>query len=508
MERLSMRNIREILRLAFEAKLSARKISRSLGVGRTTISDYLNRHAASGLGWPLPPMSDAGLEQRLFPPAAPSCEQRPLPDWNRVQQELRRPGVTLQLLWIEYKSNRTDGLQYSAFCNHYRAWRGQVDLVMRQTHLAGDKLFVDYAGQTLGIIDQATGEVRFAQIFVAVLGASSYTYAEATWTQGLADWLGSHARAFEFFGGVPAVVVPDNLKSGVSKACRYEPDLNPSYRDLAEHYGVALVPARVRKPKDKAKVESGVLLVERWILAALRDRQFFSLAEANQAIRTLLVRLNERPFKKLPGSRRSQFEALDQPALRPLPAHPYRFAQWTLARVHIDYHIEVEGHYYSVPHSLVKQQLEVRYDEHTLECFHRGQRVASHLRSYLKGRHTTLTEHMPKGHQAYAEWSPERFVRWAGQFGPATKELIGAVLQQRRHPQQAYRSCLGILRLGKDFGPERLEAACGRALLLGTCSYKSLSSILHKGLDQLAPPQPELPLAIDHGNLRGPDYYH
>jgi transposase len=503
-----MRNIREILRLAYEAKLSARKISRSLGVGRTTISDYLNRHAASGLGWPLPPMSDAELEQRLFPPAAPSCEQHPLPDWNLVQQELRRPGVTLQLLWIEYKSNRADGLQYSAFCNHYRAWRGQVDLVMRQTHLAGDKVFVDYAGQTLGIINQATGEVRSAQIFVAVLGASSYTYAEATWTQGLADWLGSHARAFEFFGGVPAVVVPDNLKSGVSKACRYEPDLNPSYRDLAEHYGVAVVPARVRKPKDKAKVESGVLLVERWILAALRDRQFFGLAEANQAIRTLLVKLNERPFKKLPGSRRSQFEALDQPALRPLPAHPYRFAQWRLARVHIDYHIEVEGHYYSVPHSLVKQQLEVRYGEHTLECFHRGQRVASHLRSHLKGCHTTLTEHMPKGHQAYAEWSPERFVRWAGQFGSATRELIGTVLQQRRHPQQAYRSCLGILRLGKDFGPERLEAACGRALLLGTCSYKSLASILHKGLDQLAPPQPELPLAIDHGNLRGPDYYH
>jgi transposase len=503
-----MRKIREILRLSFEADLSARKISRSLQIGRATVSDYLNRHAASGLGWPLPPISDTALEQRLFPPNEPSSVRRPLPDWSQVQQELRRPGVTLQLLWIEYKSRCPEGLQYSAFCTHYRAWRSQVDRVMRQTHRAGEKLFVDYAGQTLPIIDRATGEIRPAQIFVAVLGASSYTFAEATWTQGLADWLGSHARAFRFFGGVPEVVVPDNLKSGVSKAHRYEPDLNPSYRDLAEHYGVTVVPARVRKPRDKAKAEAGVLLVERWILAVLRDRQFFSLEEANRAIRALLDALNARAFKKLPGSRRSQFEAIDRPALRPLPVTDYVFAQWKLARVHLDYHVELTGHYYSVPHALAKQQVELRYTDQTVECFHKGQRIASHRRSHQKGQHTTLAEHMPKAHQAYADWSPERFQRWAQQFGPATAGLIDRALQQRTHPQQAYRSCFGILRLGKDYGPERLEAACARALRLNTCSYRSLESILKKGLDQVRlPEQTELP-DLPHANLRGADYYH
>jgi len=506
-----MRKIHEVLRLHRDCGLSARKIAQSAGIGRTTVGEYLQRFAASGLSWPLPEtLNDSELEQRLFPPPpAVPADQRPVPEWHQVQRELRRPGVTMQLLWQEYKLAYPHGFAYSWFCEHYREWRGTLDLSMRQEHRAGEKLFVDYAGQTVGIVDRTTGESRPAQIFVAVLGASNYTYAEATWSQQLPDWIGSHVRAFQFLGGVSAVIVPDNLKSGVHKAHRYEPDLNPTYVEMARHYGTSVMPARKRKPKDKAKVEGGVLLVERWILAALRNRTFFSLRELNQAIGQLLDKLNHRAFKKLPGNRLEQFEAIDKPALRPLPAEPYTFAQWKKVRVHIDYHVEVEGHYYSVPYTLVKRQLEVRYSDTTVECFHQGQRVASHVRSHFKGRHTTVPEHMPKAHREYAQWTPERLINWAQKTGPATASLIETILQRRKHPQQAFRSCLGILRLGKSYGDERLEAACQRALLIGSYSYKSIDSILRKGLDRQATDnQQELELNVDHDNLRGADYYH
>ena len=506
-----MRKIREVLRLKFEAGLSARQIAASVQVGRATIGDYLSRCKAAGLSWPLPSsLSDAELERRLFPalPTVPS-EQRPLPDWPAIHAELRRPGVTLALLWQEYRLAHPQGYQYSWFCDHYRAWQGRLDVVMRQEHRAGEKLFVDYAGQTVPVIDRHSGEIRQAQVFVAVLGASSYTFAEATWSQQLPDWLGSHARCFAFLDGVTEIVVPDNLRSAVSKAHRYEPDINPSYRDLAEHYGVAVVPARARKPRDKAKAEVGVQVVERWILAALRNRQFFSLDELNRAIAVLLERLNARPFKKLPGSRQTAFDALDRPALRPLPEQPYVYAEWKKARAHIDYHVEVDGHYYSVPYQLVKKQLEVRLTARTVECFHANQRVASHLRSMHKGRHSTLTEHMPKSHREHAEWTPQRLIHWAEKTGPNTAGVIQDILERRVHPQHGYRACLGILRLGKNYGEERLEAACQRALSLGACSYKSLESILRQGLERLPLAQANLPLLPDeHANLRGPGYYH
>ncbi|MNF52631.1 IS21 family transposase [Pseudomonas borbori] len=506
-----MRKIREVLRLKFEAGLSARQIAASVQVGRATIGDYLSRCKAAGLSWPLPSsLSDAELERRLFPalPTVPS-EQRPLPDWPAIQAELRRPGVTLALLWQEYRLAHPQGYQYSWFCDHYRAWQGRLDVVMRQEHRAGEKLFVDYAGQTVPVIDRHSGEIRQAQVFVAVLGASSYTFAEATWSQQLPDWLSSHARCFAFLDGVTEIVVPDNLRSAVSKAHRYEPDINPSYRDLAEHYGVAVVPARARKPRDKAKAEVGVQVVERWILAALRNRQFFSLDELNRAIAVLLERLNARPFKKLPGSRQSAFDTLDRPALRPLPEQPYVYAEWKKARAHIDYHVEVDGHYYSVPYQLVKKQLEVRLTARTVECFHANQRVASHLRSMHKGRHSTLTEHMPKSHREHAEWTPQRLIHWAEKTGPNTAGVIQDILERRVHPQHGYRACLGILRLGKNYGEERLEAACQRALSLGACSYKSLESILRQGLERLPLAQANLPLLPDeHANLRGPGYYH
>lgn len=506
-----MRKIHEVLRLSLDCGLSGRQIAQSTGIGRTTVGEYLQRFRASGLAWPLPDtLNDSELEQRLFPPlpAVPN-DQRPVPDWRQVQSELRRPGVTLYLLWQEYRLVHPHGFAYSWFCEHYRQWRSTLDLSMRQEHRAGDKLFVDYAGQTVDIVDRTTGELRPAQIFVAVLGASNYTYAEATWSQQLPDWIGSHVRAFQFLGGVSAVIVPDNLKSGVHKAHRYEPDLNPTYVEMARHYGTSVMPARARKPKDKAKAEAGVLLVERWILAALRNRTFFSLHELNRAIAQLLDKLNQRAFKKLPGSRLEQFESIDKPALRPLPAEPYEFARWKKVRVHIDYHVDVEGHYYSVPHTLVKRQLEVRYSDTTVECLHQGQRVASHVRSHLKGRHTTVAEHMPKAHREYAEWTPQRLSNWAHKTGPATASLIEAILQRRQYPQQAFRTCLGILRLGQSYGDERLEAACQRALLIGSYSYKSIDSILRKGLDrQATDTQQELELNVDHDNLRGADYYH
>ena len=506
-----MRKIKEVLRLKWVSGLSNRQIAASCGIGRPTVSEYLRRAELAGLRWPLPDdLDEARLERLLFPPPPDlPAQQRGIPDWANIHGELKRPGVTLFLLWQEYRQAYSDGYQYSWFCEHYRAWQGKLDLVMRQDHRAGEKLFVDYAGQTVPVIDQTTGEVRQAQIFVAVLGASNYIYAEATWSQSLPDWIGSHVRTFRFLGGVPELVVPDNLRAGVSKAHRYEPDTNPTYQDMASHYGVAILPTRVRKPRDKAKVESGVLVVERWILASLRHRQFFSLTELNAAISDLLGKLNARSFRKLPGCRRDHFEQLDRPALRPLPAEPYVYAEWKKARVHIDYHVAIDGHYYSVPCALVKKEVEVRMTRHTVECFYRGNRVASHRRSDQKGRHTTLTAHMPESHRQAGEWTPERLKRWAAKTGPATEKLIQVVLASRQHPQQAYRSCLGILRLGKAYGDERLEAACRRALVLGSCRYKSIESILKLRLDeQPLEGQQELALPDAHDNIRGPAYYH
>jgi transposase len=510
-ERLSMRKIKEVLRLKWEQGLTNRTIAKSLSIARSTVGEYLRRAKNGGLGWPLPAdLDEAELERRLFPPApVVPAGSRLLPDWTAIHGELKRKGVTLFLLWEEYKQANPEGYQYSWFCKQYGSWAEKLDLVMRQQHRAGEKLFVDYAGQTVPVVDPATGEIRDAQIFIAVLGASNYTYAEATWSQSLADWIGSHVRAFAFLGGVPELVVPDNLKSGVAKACFYEPDLNPTYQDMASHYGCAVIPTRVRAPRDKAKVEVGVQVVERWILARLRKMTFFSLAELNTEIGKLLTFVNERSFKKLPGCRRSLFESLDKPALKPLSETPYVFAEWKKARVHIDYHVEIDGHYYSVPYQLVKHELDVRITRTTIEAFHKSRRVASHVRSFQRGGYTTLKEHMPTAHRFYADWSPERLVRWADKTGTATAKLVGAILSSRVHPQQGFRSCLGIMRLGKHYGAERLEAACARALIIGGLTCKSVKAILTHGLDQR--PLPQAPIetkALHHENIRGAHYYN
>jgi transposase len=509
-----MQKFREVLRLK-AAGLTLRPIAQATRLSLGAVSKYLKAAEAAGLVWPLPEdLGDVALERQLAGiPAVASVPDVAVPDYAVVHQELKRKGVTRQLLWQEYREQHgAAAYSYSQFCVHYRAWCQQLKRSLRQTHVAGEKLFVDYAGQTVPIIDATTGEVIEAQVFVAVLGSSNYTFAEATLSQQLPDWLGSHVRAFEYLGGAPQIVVPDNLRSGVNRACRYEPDINPSYAEWATHYGVAVIPARPARPKDKAKVEVGVQIVERWILAALRKRQFFSLDELNTAIRGLLLTLNHRPFKKLPGTRHEAFVALDQPALRPLPANRYQYAEWKKARVNIDYHVEYAGHYYSVPHALVGKTVDLRVTASTVECLYQRQRLASHVRNHRRGTHTTVTAHMPKAHQAHMQWTPGKLLNWAIAIGPATRDVVQYQLTCKPHPEMGYRACLGLLSLARKYGDARLEAACRRAVAIRSLTRKSVLSILQAGLDQTAAAPAEASatesVTPPHGNVRGPTYYH
>jgi len=511
-ERVSMRRVREILRLKHEGGASDREIARSLSVARSTVALTLERVAAAGLRWPLPtPLTDRVLEAMLYAGHGrqQGARRKAEADWAYVHHELRRPGVTLMLLWEEYRQREPDGYRYSRWCELYRAWESRLSPTMRQAHPAGERMFVDYAGQTVDLIDGSTGEIRPAQIFVAVMGASNYTYAEATLTQTLPDWIGAHIRALAFMGGVPAQLVPDNPRVGVDRANWYEPGLNRTYLDLATHYRTAILPTRVRKPRDKAKVEVAVLVVERWILARLRNRRFFSLAELNRAIAELVADLNARPMRRLGVSRRDLFLELDRPALKELPAEPYQYAEWRVRRVGLDYHVEIDGHYYSVPHRLIREQLDARITERTIELFCKGERVAVHMRGTGRGRHTTIPEHMPSAHRRYAEWTIERIGIDAAAIGPSTAKLTALILESRPHPEQGYRACIGILRLVRYYGAERLEAACNHGLEIGARSYSSIQSILKHGLDHRPPrPAAQRELLLDHPNIRGPRYYH
>ena len=505
-----MRHIREVLRLHHSVGMSQRSVARSLGLAQGTVSKYLNRTRRAGLTWPLPPEldDDVRLENRLYPPPSvlPS-DDRPQPDWTVVHRELRRPSVTLMLLWEEYCDTTSDGFSYSWFCERYKEWAGRLKPTLRQVHVAGEKLFVDYSGHTMEVIDGLTGEVLTAQIFVAVLGASNFTYAEATFTQSLPDWISSHVRAFTFLGGTARQTVSDNLKAGITRACFHEPMVNRTYADLARHYRTAILPARPYRPKDKAKVEVGVQIVGRWILARLRNRRFFSLAALNEAIRGLLVDLNNRPLRSWGRSRRELFDELDRPALTPLPDQPYEYAEWKRCRVNLDYHVEIAKHYYSVPHNFLRQEVEARITVKTVEIFLRGKRVASHLRSTLPHRPTTVAEHMPSSHRRYRDWTHERIRRDAAKVGPDADTLIDVILRSRPHPEQGFRSAIGILGLVKRYGPERVDAACARALLLNARSYKSVAAILKNGTDKTAAPTPEAPILF-HSNIRGRGYYN
>jgi transposase len=504
-----MRHVRDVLRLKFECKLGNRPIAKSLGISRNTIRLILRRFGKAGVVWPFPPdLTDAALENLLFPVSPPDAP-KPLPDWKTVRQELqdhRRLNLTLMQLWLEYKAQKPEGYQYSAFCRHYNDWLARRDVVMRQSHKAGDKLFVDYA-DGLFLVHPLTGEITLTQLFVAVWGASTFTYAEASLSQTLPEWIGAHVSAFAYFTAVPRLLVPDNLRSAVLKSCLYEPTLNASYQDMADHYGAAVLPARPRRPRDKAKVENGVLVAKRWILSVLRHRVFHSLAEMNAAIRELLEKLNDRPLRKIQRSRRQLFDELDRPAALPLPDRPYEFADWMTAKVNIDYHVEIDCHYYSVPCRLIHESVDVKVTASTVEILFKGERVAAHARSRLRGRHSTTPGHMPLAHQKHAEWSPSRLLHWAGLAGPQTAALVQAIFDSRPHPEQGYRSVLGLMRLAKSVGTDRLEAAATRAIAYRLTSYRAVRSILDGGHDKLPLRPPSLPALPRHPNIRGEGYY-
>ncbi len=505
-----MRKLREVIRLKLQGDLSGRAIGRSCNISASTVSEYLGRVRLAKLSWPLPPEldDDAALDRLLFPDEQTLAADRPEPDWTWVHRELRRKHVTKLLLWQEYRETHPDGFQYSQFCERYRAWSRPLLATMRQEHRAGEKCFVDFSGDGIDIVDTNTGECRTAKLFVAVLGGSSLTYVEPALSEELATWIGCHVRAFEYFGGVSEIVVPDNLKAGVTRADKYDPELNPTYAEWARHYDTTVIPARPYRPRDKAKVEAAVLLAERWIIAVLRNRTFYSLIELAAAVKELAEKLNERPMRRLKKSRRQLFEETERTALKPLPDKAYELADWAQPKVSLDYHVVFDEHFYSVPYQLLGERVDLRATETTIEIFRRGTRVTSHARSLLAHGYTTKPEHMPRGHREYAEWTPSRIVNWAKSVGPSTATLVEEILQSRKYPEHGFRPCLGIMRLRDKFPIERLERACARAVKYRTCSYRSVVAILKHNLDTvpvIEERQGRLPL---HGNVRGAAYYH
>lgn len=521
-ERLAMKTIKRLLELRFQAKLSQRQVAKALGCGRTTIQRYerlavekgLTDFALVGSLSELELLCRLGVSNDFQFLSRPFQKNKMLPNWSEIYQELSKKHVTLALLWSEYKEENPEGYQYSQFCEHYRRWKDKLSVSLRGEHKAGEKVFVDYAGSTVGIVDPSTGEVREAQIFVGVLGASSYTYVEATWSQTLPDWLMSHRRMFEYFNGVPQILVPDNLLSGITKPDRYEATVNRSYQDLAEHYGTCVIPARARRPKDKAKAEAGVLLASRWILAALRNKTFYSLEELNESIQELLVKLNNKKMRHFKKSRKELFEAVDKPALGTLRSKPYVFAEWKQARVNIDYHIVFDDHFYSAPYQLIKQEVQVRATSQTVELLYKSGRVASHRRSHRKGGFTTDPAHRPKSHQEHLKWTPERIINWAKTKGDSTGLFIQHLITTKPHPEQAYRATLGVIRLSDKYGNTRLNQACSNAIAIGSISYQTVKNMLKNGMDKMVPPtsknktDKQQDFFVSNENVRGKGYYH
>src|ERR1700722_9790571 len=510
-QRLSMRRIKQLLTMHFGAGARTRAIGRELGIAPSTVREYLARAAAAGIGWPLGvDVTDESLMARLFVNAGVRAGARfhAEPDWAALVLELKRPAVNLMILWDEYRAVHPDGYAYSRFCQLFREFERRLSPTMRQQHVAGHKLFVDYSGKQVPIVDPLTGEVRMAELFIAVLGASNLTYAEASWTQSLPDWIGAHVRMFRFFGSAPRLLIPDNLKSGVNKPSFYDPEINRSYAKMAAHYNVGVVPARPRKPKDKAAVEAGVRFAQSYILGRLRNVTFFSLAECQAAIGVALERMNGREMRRLGVSRRQLFETIERPVMQALPEQDYEYAEWHFARVGIDYHVEVAGFLYSVPHALLREQVDTRTTTRTIEISHRGKRVASHARRYGGPRHGTLPDHMPSSHRRYAEWSAERFARQARDIGPNTEALILAVLARRPHPEQGFRTCLGVLRLFRGIEAARAETVSSRAIESGGLPYASVAPTLNSPLDRSASPQAADGTPLLHDNIRGPGYFH
>ena len=502
-----MRQLRDLLRLKYEARLPQRAIARACGVGLGTVTAYLHRAVAAGVTWPLPAdLDDTALEARLFPRPALATD-RTAPAWAEVHQELKQAGVTLALLWQEYRVAHPDGYAYSQFCERYRQWRRALKPSMRQVHRAGAKLFVDFSGKRPHLVDATTGEEMAVELFVGVLGASGLIYAEATRSQDLPSWVGAHEQMLTYFQGSTAIWVPDNLKSGVTTAHPYEPEINRTYAELAAHYGAVVIPARVARPKDKPKAEVSVQIAQRWVLAALRHHTFFTLADLNAAIRERVDAINLRPMKAVGVSRRALFEQLERPTLLPLPVTRYELAEWKACRVNIDYHVEVAHNFYSVPYPLVHARVDTRATAATIEVLFKGRRVTSHVRRTGRGHFVTRVEHMPRAHRAHAEWTPSRLIAWAEQTGPATGRLVAGILERRPHPEQGYRACLGLMRLGREHGADRLEAACARAERLRSYRYQTVEHILKSQQDRLPLDEPPARPPLTHENVRGATYY-
>jgi len=507
-ERLTLRKIKEVMRLKYEAGLSNRAIAGACKVSNSTVGEYLRRAQSAGVGWPLNEIGEEELYGKMFPEKQiANLKPNPeMPDWGEVQKEKRRKGVTLQLLWQEYKEKYPHGYQYSQYCYHYQQWKKrQIEPAFRFEHNGGEQMQVDYTGVKIPITDPQTGEIRKASVFVAILPASNYIYAEAHLSANQCNWNNAHVRALEFFGGVVKIVVPDNLRTGVSKPNYYEPDINPAYQELAEHYQFAVLPARVKKPKDKGPVENGVQNVERWIIAPLRKRQFFSVFEVNTAMKDLLEKLNNKPMKAIGKSRREEFEEIDQPNLRPLPVRRYEYAERKTAKVNLDYHIEFEKHFYSVPYTLIHQKVEIRVTERMVEIFSKGVSVANHPRSFKQGRYSTIREHMPSNHKFMNNLNADRFIQWANAIGPQTTQLVKATLKSRAYPEQTYRTCMGILGLSKKHPYPLMEKACQTALEAKVFSYRAIKQELT--FLQKQEPLPMLETLPSHENIRGAAYY-
>lgn len=504
-----MHKVKEIMRLRFEKELSFHKIAQSASVSSSTVSEVLVRVKNTGLEWSvLLELDEEKLKAMLYPPVKRKhAEYGPEPDYKFMYYELRKKSVTLLLLWEEYIQEYPGGYRYSYFCELYQKWCKSLNISLRQSYKAGEKMFLDYAGQTVPVIDLDTGQERAAQIFVAVLGASNCTYAEGTWSQDLPSWIKSHTHALEYFCGTTEIWVPDNLRAGVSQSCPYEPGINPTYQDMARHYGAVVMPTRVRRPKDKAKAESAVLLVERWILARLRNKVFHGLAELNKEIRKLLLDLNNRPLQKLGVSRQQLYETLDKPALRPLPLNLYELALFKKTRVGADYHVELETNFYSAPYQLIHKEVYLRYTLSTVEILHKSKRVASHIRSYGTGEQITCPEHRPRSHREYLDWTPARALAWAADIGPMTARMAQEIFNTAAHPAQGLRSCQGLVSLERKHTAKRLEAACSRAVFYQTFYYKSVKSILQKGLDRVPTTEPLEEKPLTHANIRGANYY-
>jgi transposase len=518
-ERLAMKDIKELLRLRFGLGLSQRQTAKASGFGRTTVQEYEERAKRGNLTSveEFEKLSADEIYERLGFKCKPGfatvpLSAKPLPNWKQIREDIcRHKHVTMLLLWTEYKEQHPEGYQYSQFCDLYKQWSKKLSLTMRQEHKAGEKIFIDYAGSTVDIVDSDTGAVKTAQIFVSCLGGSSYVYAEATMSQGMCDWLMSHRRMVEFYGGVSEILVPDNLKSGVTKADRYEAGVNKAYVEFCEHYGTCVIPARSGKPKDKAKVEVSVQIVSRWIIAALRNRTFYSLAELNEAIRELLIRINNRKMRHIGKSRLELFDSLEKTLLKPLPSKPYEFGEWKKVTANIDYHIEFSDVFYSVPHHLTGESLWVRGTNSVIEIYKNLERIASHRRSFRKGKFITDPSHRPVTHQEHAKWTPERIVSWATSKGDIVGEFVKKLIASKAHAEQGFRSSLGIIRLADKYGEIRLRAACAKAIRIESINYQTVKNMLVNNMESLRPTDEELQKSffeIDHENVRGESYYH